>query len=58
MLGMSMDYIRNRQEMIVVFQKIMHIAVRYNSGHSFESHIRILAGPFVKNWTLLVSWEA
>ena len=29
--------------------------VRYNSGHSFETRTRILAGPFVKYWTLLVS---
>ena len=33
-------------------------AVRHNSGHSFQPDIRILASPFVKYWTLLVSWEA
>jgi hypothetical protein len=31
------------------------VAVRYNSGHSFEIRARFPASPFVKYWTLLVS---
>lgn len=49
---------RNRRHQVHMRPHTAHRAVRYNSGHSFETRIRIQTCPFVKYWTLLVSCEA